>query len=300
MHPWLLIVAFAFSIGAAMAEDLPPAIQKAIAENKRDCKKVALGKGFITRKDINGDGRPDFVLDYESFICDGNPRAFCGSIGCLTQVFASLPNGAYAKVFDDNVRRIDFREAQGRPAIVVGLPGFACGKDPTEVCDVVKSWNGSAFVDMAALRTSGTAGIKNGKSLGPIRAVLAEVLAMYGKGQMGPFASDAVMRRHFTAQFISLWDRAMARSDGTIDADPFTGQGVNSIDLQGVDIIAETPNSATVEMRVGGTNLDKDKSAFSGTQKIWMRREGPNWKIDDVADSGNETWRGYIEKALAK
>ena len=154
MRPWPLIVAFAFSIGAAMAEDLPPAVQKAIAENKGSCKTVAIEKGFITRKDINGDGRPDFVLDYESFICDGNPRAFCGSIGCLTQVFASLPNGAYAKVFDDNVRRIDFREVQGRPAIVVGFPGFACGKDPTDVCDVVKSWNGSSFVDMPAPATS--------------------------------------------------------------------------------------------------------------------------------------------------
>ena len=74
MRPWLLIVAFAFSIGAAMAEDLPPAVQKAIAENKRGCKTVAIEKGFITRKDINGDGRPDFVLDYESFTCDGNRR----------------------------------------------------------------------------------------------------------------------------------------------------------------------------------------------------------------------------------
>jgi hypothetical protein len=31
-----------------------------------------------------------------------------------------------------------------------------------------------------------------------------------------------------------------------------------------------------------------------------MRRDGPTWKIDDISDSGNETWRGYIEKALAK
>jgi hypothetical protein len=283
-----------------MAEDLPPAVQKAIAENKRVCKTVAIEKGFITRKDINGDGRPDFVLDYESFICDGNPREFCGSIGCLTQVFASLPNGAYAKVFDDNVRRIDFRDVKGRPAIVVGFAGFTCGKDPTEVCDVVKSWNGSSFVDMPAPGTSRTAGIKNAKSLGPIRAVLGEILAMYGKGQMGPFASDPVMRKHFTAQFTSLWDHAIARSDTIIDADPFTGQGVNSVNLQGVDIIAETPNAATVEMHLGGTQLDKDNTAFSETQKIWMRREGPTWKIDDIADSGNETWRGYIEKALAK
>ena len=105
MRPWLSIAAFAFSIAAAMAEDLPPVVQKAIAENKSNCKTVALEKGFITRKDINGDGRPDFVLDYESFTCDGNRRWFCGSAGCTTQVFASFPNGAYAKVLDE-----DFQE----------------------------------------------------------------------------------------------------------------------------------------------------------------------------------------------
>jgi hypothetical protein len=178
MRPRLSIAAIAFSIGAAMAEDLPPAVQKAITENKRDCKTVAIEKGFITRRDINGDGRPDYVLDYESFICDGDRRAFCGSLGCTTQVFVSLPNGAYAEVLDGNFKRIDFREVQGRPAIIVGYPGFSCGKDPTEVCEVIKSWNGSAFVDMPAPATSRTAGIKNAKSLGPIRAVLTEVLAM--------------------------------------------------------------------------------------------------------------------------
>ena len=119
MHPWLSIVAFAFSIGAAMAEDLPPAVQKAIAENKRDCKTVAIEKGFITRKDINGDGRPDFVLDYESFICDGDRRAFCGSLGCTTQVFASLPNGAYAKVVDEMSRGSIFvRSRAGRRSLL--------------------------------------------------------------------------------------------------------------------------------------------------------------------------------------
>ena len=295
MRPWLLIVSFAFSIGAAMAEDLPAPVQKAIAENKRVCKTVAIEKGFITRKDINGDGRPDFILDYSSFFCDGHQRPLCGSIGCTIQIFASLPNGTYAKVLDDNVRRIDFREVQGRPAIVVGLPGFSCGKDPTEVCEVVKSWNGSSFVEMPAPATSRTAGIKNAKSLGPIKEVLAEVIAMYGKGQMGPFASDPVMRKHFTAQFISVWDRA-DRAD-IIDADPLTGQGVKSVNLQAVEIVAETPDSATVGMQLGGTNLDN--SPFSGGARLFMRREGSVWKIDDVSDSEHGTWRRSLEKLLA-
>ncbi len=50
----------------------------------------------------------------------------------------------------------------------------------------------------------------------PISDALAEVIAMYGNGQMGPFASDHVMREHFTAAFISVWKHALARSDITI------------------------------------------------------------------------------------
>ena len=68
---------------------------------------------------------------------------------------------------------------------------------------------------------------------------------------------------------------------------------------QGVDIIAETPNAATVEMHRLRTN--PDNSTYPGTQKIWMRREGPSWKIDDIAGPGyGTTWRRFIEKALAK
>jgi hypothetical protein len=296
----LSIAALGLSMAAAMAEDLPSAVQKAIAENRRGCKTVALGKDFVTRKDINGDSRPDFVLDYGSFICDGNPRGFCGSLGCLTQVFASLPNGGYAKVVDENVRSIAFREVQGRPAIVLGLAGDAdrCRKDPGDICEVAKSWNGSSFVAITPSPTSSKAEATNAKSLGPIKKLLAEVIAMYGKGQMGPFASAPIMRKHFTAQFTSVWDRAMARSDSIIDADPFTGQGVNSVNLQGVAIIAETPDAATVEMQLGGTNLDN--SPFSGGAKLFMRREGEVWKIDDIADSESGTWRRYIEKSLAK
>lgn len=197
-------------------------------------------------------------------------------------------------------RSIDFSEAQGRPAIIVGYPGFSCGKDPTEVCDVVKTWNGSAFAGMPVPATTRTAGIKNAKSLGPIRKVLAEVIAMYGEGQTPPFASDAaVMRKHVTAQFTSLWGRAMAQNDGTLDGDPFAGDGVSSINLQGLDIIAETPDSATVETHLAGTF--SDNTGYTGNIKVWMRREGSSWKIDDIAsDSENGAWKGYIEKALAK
>jgi len=99
----LSVIVLAASIVAASAENLPPAVKSAVAENSKSCKKTTVQPGFLTRQDINAGGRPDYILDYGSLRCDGDQRAFCGSLGCESQVFASLPNGAYAKVVDEIV-----------------------------------------------------------------------------------------------------------------------------------------------------------------------------------------------------
>jgi hypothetical protein len=150
---WLIAgVALALSVLTAVADTLPSVVERAIAEQRRDCKTVAFDKRFVTRKDVNGDGRPDFILDYGSFTCDGDPRSLCGSLGCSTQVFASLPDGTHAKIVDDTVRRIVFRQVQGRPAIVLGYSGGAdgCKTDADDLCAVVKIGNGSTFSAMPA------------------------------------------------------------------------------------------------------------------------------------------------------
>lgn len=85
---------------AARAQSLPPEVQAEIRKAAEACKpdKTALPKDFITRKDINGDGLPDFIVDYSDVQCKDNPRPFCGTLGCSVTVFASLSNGTYAKV----------------------------------------------------------------------------------------------------------------------------------------------------------------------------------------------------------
>ncbi len=118
----LSVIALALSIVGASAENLPPAVKSAIAENSKSCKNTTVEPGFLTRQDINADGRPDYILDYNFVRCDGHERGLCGSLGCETEVFASLPNGAYAKVVDEIVRGgIRFRQVKGRPAIVLEL-----------------------------------------------------------------------------------------------------------------------------------------------------------------------------------
>src|ERR1041384_6078449 len=79
-------------------QNLPANAQAAIEENVKSCDgKTEFKDGFVSEKDVNGDGVIDYVLDYGNFVCDGNEGYFCGTGGCLTQVFASLRRGGYAK-----------------------------------------------------------------------------------------------------------------------------------------------------------------------------------------------------------
>src|ERR1700722_12776324 len=157
MRLYPFVIALALPIVPAMAQELPRIVKSAIAESSESCKKTTVEPGFLTRQDINADGRPDFILDYRSLRCDGDHRAFCGSLGCESQVFASLPNGTYAKVVDEIIRGgISFRQVKGRPAVVLEFRGDAdpCRGDTTTLCEVVKTWNGSPFASTLATRAA--------------------------------------------------------------------------------------------------------------------------------------------------
>ncbi len=65
---------------AKAAQPLPPEVQSSIDEAMKDCDgKVKFEKGFLTRRDINGDGIEDFILDYGSFACGATRDTYCGS-----------------------------------------------------------------------------------------------------------------------------------------------------------------------------------------------------------------------------
>src|SRR4029077_17522831 len=99
---------------------LPPVVQAEIKKAQSACepKLPKLSPGFIIEGDVNGDGGKDYVLDYGAFKC-GRQLFFCGTAGCLTQVFASLSDGGHVKVLDENVRNIKFRMLKGRPAMIL-------------------------------------------------------------------------------------------------------------------------------------------------------------------------------------
>jgi len=128
-------------------QNLPANAQAAIEENVKSCDgKATFKDGFVSEKDINGDGVVDYILDYGNLVCDGSEGYFCGTGGCLTQVFASLRRGGYVKALDENVRDLKFRRVKGRPAMLLDLHGSACGKVGVEPCPKTLLWNGKKFV----------------------------------------------------------------------------------------------------------------------------------------------------------
>lgn len=130
----------------AQQAPLPKEAQAAIDEAKKDCgERVRLKPKFVASKDINGDGRPDYILDYEKFQCGDMASYFCGSAGCLMQVFASLPDGSYVKAWDENVRAMRFAKLKDKPAMIVDLHGSACNKAGYLPCPKTLFWNGDTF-----------------------------------------------------------------------------------------------------------------------------------------------------------
>ena len=125
------------------APSLPAIVQ---ADIRKACDKPpVLKSGFVTIKDINGDGVQDYVLDYSKFQCGNDSPLYCGTAGCLTTVFASLPDRSYVKVLDENVRGIEFRKIKGRAAMILDLHGSACGRAGAARCGMTLFWNGQTF-----------------------------------------------------------------------------------------------------------------------------------------------------------
>lgn len=156
MRPVLAILIVALPVTLAQAQskatrlppNLPEIVQDAIAKNNKECEegtKPVFNRGFLATRDINGDGKPDYILNYDHFQCDELVSMFCGTGGCLTEVFASLEDGRYAAVWNQQARRIRFAVINKRPAMQIDLHGSVCGRVGVERCAMTLYWNGTEF-----------------------------------------------------------------------------------------------------------------------------------------------------------
>ncbi|MFY9292259.1 MAG: hypothetical protein WAP03_16435 [Methylorubrum rhodinum] len=130
----------------AQAAEEPPLVKTWLKEQKASCSPgvMTVKKGFLTRRDVNADGRDDYILDNGFLECDGQASYYCGTAGCDTTVIASVGDG-YANVYEGMARNIVFRTVRGKPAMVLTTHGSGCGKIGAENCTSTLLWNGKTF-----------------------------------------------------------------------------------------------------------------------------------------------------------
>lgn len=137
---------------AQKAQTLPPNLPKPVNEamekNLKECEpgeKPLYKPGFLTIRDINGDGKPDYILNYDHFQCGERVSIFCGTGGCQTEVFASDEEKGYVPVWNKLARKVTFLTLNKRPAMRIELHGSLCGRNGAERCAMTLFWNGSEF-----------------------------------------------------------------------------------------------------------------------------------------------------------
>lgn len=154
-HVWLALASVllwltAVSPGSSQPAALPPEIAKVQAEIRETCGGRATFKpGFRRTADFNGDGRPDYLLDYGESECVGGTMTnpFCGSAGCTLDILVS-DGGGYRQAFGDNVRGWSLATAGGRSVLVLSLHGGACGRSGHMECQRRLGWSSGKFVPL--------------------------------------------------------------------------------------------------------------------------------------------------------
>ncbi len=132
----------------SLPPDLPAIVQEAMNNNLKECEageKPLYKPGFLTVRDINADGKPDYILNYEHFQCGERESVFCGTGGCQTEIFASEEEKGYVPVWNKLARKVTFVTVNKRPAMRIDIHGSLCGRSGGERCTLTLYWNGGEF-----------------------------------------------------------------------------------------------------------------------------------------------------------
>jgi hypothetical protein len=128
--------------GGVHAQDkssYPSEIQKDLEEAQKECADaddgiVGVKPGFVRKLDLTGDGRPDYIVNYDELTCSTFESVFCGTGGCNHLIYVTTRNGTLRNVFSGRVRLYEISKAPGAKTITFHLHGGYCGKGGTYDC----------------------------------------------------------------------------------------------------------------------------------------------------------------------
>jgi hypothetical protein len=113
----------------------PAAVETVLREARATCREeggrgTTLEPGAVLRRDLNADGRDDYVINHRDIACEGAVSVFCGTAGCHHVILLARGDGRYGRILDD---RILGYAVEGK-LLSVQLHGAYCDKGGTEEC----------------------------------------------------------------------------------------------------------------------------------------------------------------------
>ena len=147
-----LVLASAFSVGAAASAQAAPAAHSPIILNAyvtqvgnlchRSEKGDALLAAVAQRVDLNGDSVDDWVIDVGK-ACP--PTGPAGEYGSQVTVFKGTPEGDAFPAFQQAAFASRLERVGGKTRLVLTLSGASCGAtSPTARCDRAVAWSAQA------------------------------------------------------------------------------------------------------------------------------------------------------------
>jgi hypothetical protein len=161
----LIGLSLACCASPARAEDpaLPAPVAAALAELAKACSDAGgkpLTAAAVTRTDLTGDGRADFVLDVGSIQCQGAGGIY-GERDKPVQVFLDDGAGSAALAYSGSAHAVKLEGKGPAPRIWLTLTGEGCGKKKARFfsdesyCDRPLVWNEtSKKIELAPLTSA--------------------------------------------------------------------------------------------------------------------------------------------------
>lgn len=110
---------------------VPEVIARSVAKQVKSCKgDISVLPQSLFSVDLNGDGRLDYVVNFENFDCETVPSPYCGTGGCLHEIWLS-DNAGWRLALSPHANMIaGIDMIDGRPSLRLLVHHRYCQKQP--------------------------------------------------------------------------------------------------------------------------------------------------------------------------
>lgn len=128
---------------------LPVAVSELVAETRAECRKLGgrLDEGAdapasIRTQDVDGDGKPDYLIEKRHLVCEGVATAFCHNNGCDMEI--ALSGKGYKNPIRETGALRAIEDGPDGAVIRIEVDKSRCGAGlaPEKKCLLVLAWHG--------------------------------------------------------------------------------------------------------------------------------------------------------------